>query len=155
MPSWPRRFCPQHHKVPLVFTAQVWPHAEETCDQLVPVPTWCGRCSGALRPMPTWPKLFRPQHHRVWSVFTPQVELPLVLIVAHPVPSTRLGVSLGVAVPSPIWPKSLRPQHFATPSERVRQVSWPPAERDTEAWATLRTTVPVWPVVTGAVPLVR
>ena len=42
-------------------------------------------------PMPTCPKLSRPQHHRVPSAFTAQVVLPLVLMLAQPVPSTLVG----------------------------------------------------------------
>src|SRR6266536_107850 len=73
-PSWPSMFQPQHHTVPSVFSAHVWPRPSVTVAQSVVCPlSWTGTGLSVVVPSPSWPELLTPQHHTVPPVFSAHV----------------------------------------------------------------------------------
>src|SRR6266487_4592687 len=96
-PSWPSMFQPQHHTVPSVFSAHVWPRPSETVAQSVVCPlTWTGTGLWVVVPSPSLPKPLSPQHHVVRSVLTPRACAQPAETVAQSVvcPLTWTGTGL-------------------------------------------------------------
>src|ERR1019366_1823895 len=124
-PSWPLELYPQHHRVPLVLTAQVSAKATVTEAQSL---AWVLSCTGTALPVvvpsPNWPLELDPQHHRVPAVLTAQVWAQRTLTEAQSLAwvLSCTGTALPVVVPSPSWPELLDPQHHRVPAVLIAQV---------------------------------